>query len=54
MPKQTEKSDIPAMTEHFKRENRICAAVILKNPTAYPKGSALERWARLVLGESKP
>ena len=42
------KPDIPAMTDNYKRENRICAAVILKNPAAYPKGSALEQWARLV------
>lgn len=47
------KPDVPAMTDHFKRENRVCAITILKNPTAYPKGSALEQWARLVLGEVK-
>jgi hypothetical protein len=51
MPKHTGKSDILAMTEHYKRENRVAALVILKNPTAYPKGSANELWARKVLGE---
>ena len=51
MPKRTAKSDIPAMTDHYKRENRIAALVIIKNPVAYPKGSANEVWARKVLGE---
>lgn len=52
-PHRAERPDIPGMTDHYKRQNRECAAVILKNPTAYPKGSALEKWARLVLGEAK-
>jgi hypothetical protein len=43
--------NIPAMTEHYKRENRVAALVIIKNPAAYPKGSANEIWARKVLGE---
>lgn len=53
-PLKSDKPDIPAMTDNYKRENRICAAVVLKNPAAYPKGSALEQWARLVLGDVKP
>ena len=44
--KKTEKE---VMTEQYKRENVVCATVILKNPVAYPVGSEMERWARLVL-----
>jgi len=51
-PRKPEKADIPAMAEHYRRENRVAALVILKNPTAYPKGSANEIWARKVLGEN--
>jgi hypothetical protein len=50
-PRRPEKPNIPAMTEHYKRENRVAALVIIKNPTAYPKGSVNEIWARKVLGE---
>jgi hypothetical protein len=41
----------PEMTDHYKRENRVAALVVLKNPIAYPKGSKDETWARQVLGE---
>lgn len=51
MPKNTEESSVPAMTARFKRENAVAAAVVLKNPVAYPPGSAMEQWARKVLGE---
>ena len=44
--KKTEKE---VMTEQYKRENVVCATVILKNPVAYPVGSEMERWARMVL-----
>ena len=46
-----DKPDIPAMTDRYKRENAVAATVIIKNPTAYPPGGAMERWARMVLAK---
>lgn len=50
-PRKPKEANILAMTEHYKRQNRIAALVIIKDPVAYPKGSANEMWARKVLGE---
>ena len=46
---KAKKEEILTMTEHYKLENVVCATVILKNPVAYPVGSEMERWARMVL-----
>jgi hypothetical protein len=41
----------PEMTDHYKREYRVAAITVLKNPHVYPKGSKDEAWARQVLEE---
>jgi hypothetical protein len=46
---KAKKAESVVMTEQYKRENAVCATIILKNPVAYPVGSEMERWARLVL-----
>jgi len=46
---KSKKAESVVMTEQYKRENAVCATVIIKNPVAYPVGSEMERWARLVL-----
>jgi hypothetical protein len=45
--------DIPAMTDKYKRDNRVAATVIVKNPTAFPPGGVMERWAQMVLAKEE-